>query len=380
MLKSLIFLFSLLFCLSLQASEGSTQQDSKLMEEFFEIVLYGSESQIKEFMKKNSIGINDTNADGVTALHIVSFWGRTDRTELLVKKYKANPNSQASDGRTPAMLAVEENHIETLKILARTEGIDLDIKNNKKETVLIIAVQEERVEGTEVLLKAGADPHIPDGFKRAPLTIASDKGDEGMVNLLLANGVKLDARGVKARAALRSAVKRRHTNVVHSLLKAGANPNLERVVIYEKTYLMEASEKGYTEIVTLLLQYGAKRGVEVNGKTDLTLAAGNGHVEVVGLFLKADSRGEITNSEKQRALQEAAGNGHTEIVNLLLEAGTPINKTIATLLLSLKGFKGTINDVVAYWRQHAHQGWTKTLSGIQRQKSKNRGCESKFGK
>jgi len=57
------------------------------------------------------------------------------------------------------------------------------------------------------------------------------------------------------------------------------------------TALIEASEKGYTEIVKLLLKAGADVNAEDgDGRTALILAKEQGYIEIVDLLKKAGAK------------------------------------------------------------------------------------------
>jgi len=76
--------------------------------------------------------------------------------------------------------------------------------------------------------------------------------------------------------------------------------------------LDEASRRGYTEIVRLLLESGAD--VNTHGIYALDEASGGGHTEIVRLLL--ESGADVNNGVY--ALRAAQDNGHLEIVDLLL--------------------------------------------------------------
>ena len=87
--------------------------------------------------------------------------------------------------------------------------------------------------------------------------------------------------------------------------------------------LLIASEKGYSEIVKLLLD---QEKIDVNvvdyfGESSLIKASEHGHLEIVKLLLQNNAKVDQINDDEQSALLLAAKKGHPEIVNLLLAAG-----------------------------------------------------------
>ena len=89
-----------------------------------------------------------------------------------------------------------------------------------------------------------------------------------------------------------------------------------------RTTLMRACEKGYVEIVRLLLQAGADTDAADNeGDRALFWACEEGHVEIVRLLLEAGADTDVADRNGYTAFFWASGEGHDEIVRLLLIQG-----------------------------------------------------------
>jgi len=78
-------------------------------------------------------------------------------------------------------------------------GADVNIKNKKGQTALLIAVEEKETEVTkrivEMLIKAGADVNAKRGwFGKTPLTIAIEKGNKEIAELLRDAETKRDTK------------------------------------------------------------------------------------------------------------------------------------------------------------------------------------------
>ena len=115
---------------------------------------------------------------GETALHIVT--SRRDLTwmQFLIAK-GANVNARDAKGVTPLVLAVNGNFVEGAELLV-TRGARLDDSNNSGETPLITAVHNRNIPVMRLLLKAGADPDRADNSGRT----AKDYARLGGGNLL----------------------------------------------------------------------------------------------------------------------------------------------------------------------------------------------------
>jgi hypothetical protein len=114
---------------------------------------------------------------------------------------------------------------------------------------------------------------------------------------------------------------------IMGLLKNGYNPDLQDS--YGRTALSLAACQGHEEVVKLLL---AKDGVDINSKdsdglTALSWAVDRGHEAVVKLLLAKDGVDiNSKNSDGLTALSKAVGRGHEAVVKLLLgKDGVVIN-------------------------------------------------------
>ena len=85
---------------------------------------------------------------------------------------------------------------------------------------------------------------------------------------------------------------------------------------------MLAAERGYAEVVRLLVEAGADKDVASNrGNTALMLAALEGHAEVVRVLVEAGADMNMADSYGNTARMLAADEGHAAVVQLLMEAG-----------------------------------------------------------
>ena len=128
-------------------------------------------------------------------------------------------------------------------------------------------------------------------------------------------------------ALLLKAVKTGDIKGVFTLLSDGANVNARDV--HETTALMFAANLGYTEIVRSLLNAGAK--INLTRKpyqlTALMLAASANQIDVVQLLVSQGANVNATNDDGSTAIMIAALKGHLDIVQILLAAGTDIKIT-----------------------------------------------------
>jgi len=195
-----------------------------------------------------------------------------------------------SEQATALVTATALGETEKVKSLL-AKGVDV---NAKEARTWLTALGTAAALGDEtlvrVLLNGGA---VPDWL---PLQWSASAGKLGVVKTLLAQDWKSNPTNVSVREAatfaLDGAADNGHTEIVRTLLEAGANPNGPWPE--GGTPLMAAAGWGYTDIVKLLLQHGAKVNTKTRGRREaggqhnaLTAAMHGGHTEIVELLKKA---------------------------------------------------------------------------------------------
>ena len=99
------------------------------------------------------------------------------------------------------------------------------------------------------------------------------------------------------------------------------------------TPLYLACAHGHTDVVSFLLDEGADIDAVINEQpsdiyqaiNSLQIASQRGYHELVQLLLDHDADREITNGHGMHSLHLAAANGHTEVIRLLLSHGINVN-------------------------------------------------------
>ncbi|OON21775.1 ankyrin repeat protein [Opisthorchis viverrini] len=179
--------------------------------------------------------------------------------------------------------------------------------------------------------------------ERTTLIPACINGDaETVKSLLLSGEYNVNEVAPNGETALTRAVSANAIRIVELLLKHGADPNFTGKKV-ECTPLMEAASAGYTDIVRLLLEYGACVSQESNtGNTALHYAATAGHLECVCLLLQYNSPMEVQNETGHTPLMEATSNGHIDVARCLIKHGCDINthsKEFKESALTLASYK-----------------------------------------
>lgn len=203
---------------------------------------------------------------GPSPIYYTSLHGLSRTTKDLIIAGAVVNGSGGSFG--PALQAAcLMGHRDIAEILL-DNGADVDGKVPKSSgTALIATISGGDEDLATLLLERGADANLSgyypkDSRKVAfPVCLASDKGSENMVRLLLEHGAKPETKDDKFQhSALVKACYRSHYNVVKLLLDSGADANFNNRL---RTPLISASTTGNIDIIRLLLDHSADPNSEV---------------------------------------------------------------------------------------------------------------------
>lgn len=194
------------------------------------------------------------------------------------------------EGRTPLIVAAEGGNAELVEFLLK-QGAKVNLRESRsQETALFRAVRFSGNRGISdhyridfprtvtLLLKAGADPNVPDGNGLLPLYFAPSTA---VLSMLLKGGANPNVRTERP-PLLEHAV---DVERLQLLLKAGANPN---AVDASGSTALHHAAVGNIAAVRLLMQYmtpAAVRAVDTGGNSALDIAAGVGRTDIVALLL-----------------------------------------------------------------------------------------------
>ncbi len=174
----------------------------------------------------------------------------------------------------------------------------------------------------KTLLESGIVTDIDKGDEQdyTALILASTRGHESCVRVLLEAGADIEALADEGDTALTFAASKGHASIVQVLVNAGAD--VEAADFEGERSLMYASSGGYESCVRALLEAGAdKDAKDENGVTALIKASKGGHESCVRALLEAGADKDAKDENGVTALIKASINGHESCVRALLEAG-----------------------------------------------------------
>ena len=323
----------------------------------------GHTKVVKEILKHNSVDIDAK--DGLanwTSLQQACVDGQIEIVALLLA-HGANGNILFEDFQYDDGLYDPDTSIlhgasragdgEIVKELLKY-NVDIDFRNKDGETALHIASEKGHLEIVASLLDYGANiglftkhEHIID---EKAMHMASRRGHLETVRELLKHDKDIDFKNESGESSLHVAVRFGHIAIVQELINHGAKIDLhigdkpegcigandicKRECYPNGNALYLASDKGYVDIVKLMLKHGAKLTLPCS-PDPLDIACRKGHLEVVKILIQSGAR---INAYSERLhdqdlefwrpkppLHQAILHGRIEIVKELLEQGAEVN-------------------------------------------------------
>ncbi|TKW10271.1 hypothetical protein SEVIR_6G151500v4 [Setaria viridis] len=128
-------------------------------------------TKVTEFLLSKGIPV-DTDYGHGTALHQAAN-NEQDKTVKILLDHHADPNSTTFNGaHTPLMGALIYHSLKCMKLLIKA-GADVNGKGSLISPLVIATMRGGYTNEVRLLLKAGADPNIPDDLGRLPVELAA---------------------------------------------------------------------------------------------------------------------------------------------------------------------------------------------------------------
>jgi ankyrin repeat protein len=263
---------------------------------------------------------------GITPL--IAAASRKDGAEVIKLLFEkgAKASQSGKDPDAPLCLAVQQNSLESVRLLL-AKGADVNGKDARGYPPLAYAENEYYVELIDMLKKAGATPVDRASLKlRNPLLKAVAAQDLERVKLLIGKGVPLndcDEGGTTLLlCALGSCEYKPNDAIARLLIESGADPNLAHGHFPVLLPLTTAIAHNKRELVSLLLQKGAKpNAASGDGVTPLMVAAEYNSVEIVDILIQAKADINAKDKNQKTALSRALEKGKNDIAAALRKAG-----------------------------------------------------------
>ena len=323
---------------------------------------------------------NVTDAEGLTPLYRAIAGGDwTLASQLLAAG--ANPNLTAPGGVSPLMKAAAAGHVETIDALAQ-HGADVDAADATGRQPVHYAIEARKPAALERLFAADAraDGRLNDG--RDIFALAAETTDWKYMEPVLerisarswdASGrgalkLSLDAKDIPRMRLVMSkhtgpvtpegckapllcyAVVSNNLDLARLLLEAGADPNTTLSAPAEPSLLAFVSQKILRHYLT-----------DEPGMTSLAIAAGMGHTQMLKLLVQYGAERNRPTKSKHRLvpIYFASWGGHAECIQSLIDNAPPPEKM--RIEISLSAQRATFyKDGVAAFRTEISSGQPET--------------------
>jgi serine/threonine-protein phosphatase 6 regulatory ankyrin repeat subunit B len=262
---------------------------------------------------------NQADGNGVTPVHLSVELRRRDLYDALTgAEARTDSHVRAGVLRQTAENGDEEEMRARVRALQPGE---IDLKGREGRNALLIAVSRPHLRIVRLLLDENADPNAHCNDMTALLLAAHDELSQIAEELAFRPRTDVNATGPAGETPLILAAEGGSLGLVKVLLER--NALVDAHDHRGRTALMAAILGGYPAIAALLRQ----RGTAGEGDARLILAAAEGNVEQVGLYLEGGANPNAQGARGRSALLDAARNDHPAVAQLLIDAGANVDIT-----------------------------------------------------
>ena len=294
-------------------------------EELFVAIKVSNVQQIRRLLAAN-VSPNQYNAEGRTALMVAAQIGNPVVIQLLCTAVANSPR--------PAQIFFETTHrgseLVTLdsinSALLPTDSMPLDLGPLEYSPVPESVSPQpvtSAMQPKSLTPDFGFSPDLKDMVSSASTpSPAASSAPTLSSPITLTDKTLTDKTPTDAYASLKAAVCRNDIGVVKALIKAGTD--LRPVTWHDTSVLMIAAQKGYTDVLQVLITAGANVNTGYD-RLPLHAAAEQGHLAVVQRLLNSGADIHSKEESGRTALMLAANHGHLPIVQMLVSRGADAN-------------------------------------------------------
>ena len=209
---------------------------------------------VDALLDRSGIKVDFKDLEGNTALSLATIAGHSDIIESLLEHEDLDINSQTSLGTTALMFSVTaKGGREDITRLLLNKGADSSIKDREGGgTAMLRAVDAGNTTMVQLLLDYNANVDIDDDLNRGLLHSAAlnSDGDAGLVQLLLENGLDVNAQDQNGKTPLHDTGRIGNYKVAKLLLNSGADQSIRDK--YGRTPRTAAWQYGNLKVLRIL--------------------------------------------------------------------------------------------------------------------------------
>ncbi|KAI5463662.1 ankyrin repeat-containing domain protein [Mariannaea sp. PMI_226] len=295
-------------------------------------------------------------------LFLAASVGSIEVAQLLISQ-GADVHQKGWTGQPYFVDVVESGNMRGIKLLL-ANGASAHTKNLSGRPVIALAVKKNNMELTKMLLQHGADAGSSDINGNSVLVLAASNDNIEMVRLLLSYGANANARVLTGNTLLVDSLNNRRMEIAKMLLDHGAdanardiyaNPILVAIIKDSKLPVPEklstaklllshgaaanasdgawgvyaicyAMETGSTELVKLLLDYGATPDKKMQGgETLLLYAMDKGKVDQAKALIEHGANTNEADKKGRTPLMQAISRGNVMLIKTLRSHGADVS-------------------------------------------------------
>lgn len=153
------------------------------------VSLFRPNIEIVKSLLADGKDVNGRNALGSTPLMLAAASGHAEIVDLLLRS-GAEINAVDVNGQTALILAVGQRHLKAANVLLNAADLEVNGRTTQGMTALMYAVASGHASLARRLLAKGADPNVANSHGQSALTIAEQRKDANMLELLREYGVR----------------------------------------------------------------------------------------------------------------------------------------------------------------------------------------------
>lgn len=170
--------------------------------------------------------VNKRDSFGNTPLHQCCYNGHGEVVMRMLQKPNIEIDATNDEGETPLCIAVKENNLYITELLLNA-GADANKKDDDGQSLLHMAAKQRKLHMADALIRKGADVNCQNKYGETPLICAvrvqdGTKGSIDITKRLLENGADVNRTNMWGKTALFYAVTAENNRIVEVLLEAGA--------------------------------------------------------------------------------------------------------------------------------------------------------------
>jgi ankyrin repeat protein len=249
----------------------------------------------------------------------------------------AEVDSETSEGVSPLIYAVLNNHNKTVLTLLRLNA-DVNKTTVRRETPLMIAVKNNNFEIAETLIRYGADVNYQGTYGAASLHFASVYGYLQIADLLLYYDAETDIRTYDGTTPLMAAIWAGYADVTELLIQHGSNMEARDNTGF--TPFLIAAQNGDTLIMRILME----KGIDIYEKNSynwdaMNLTIRSNQKDATKMLINSGNKWSDPERNVISPYSVAIAYRNKEMIDLLKKNNFPVNlkPNIDQMALSMSG-------------------------------------------